>query len=139
VTRTVLELADGALLVGCADPVGLQRWIRTWQRRTELVPGVVVPVVNRVRASAVGAPASRRVAETVRRFAGVEDPVLLPEDTAADAALLAGRTLGEGSPRSALRRALVVLAGDLDALVPVPDPVGDVAAHPGFDPLLACS
>lgn len=139
VAGTVLEVCDAALVVGLADPVGLQRWIRTWQRRAEGVAGVTVPVLNRVRASAVGAPAGRRVTDAVRRFAGVQDPVLLPEDAAADAALLAGRTLGEGWPRSPLRRALVALAADLDAAVPVGDPLVDVLGDPGFDPLLARS
>ena len=131
-TRVALEAADVVLVVGAADPVGLQRWIRTWQRLEEVAPGVpAVAVLSRVRASAVGAPAPRRVAAALHRFAGVADAVLLPEDAAADQAVLAGRALREVAGRSALRRALEQLAQQLEdgvavpALPPVP---GDLAA-----------
>lgn len=140
VTRAVLESADGVLVVGAADPVGLQRWIRVWQRRADVVTGAaVVPVLNRVRASAVGHPAERRVADTVGRFAGADDVVLLPEDPAVDAALLAGRTLGEASQMSPLRRAIATLARDLDVSVPHPEQSEDPWGDRGFDPLLARS
>lgn len=139
VTSVVLDVCDGALVVGAADPVGLQRWIRSWQRRGDDFPGVALPVLNRLRASAVGAPAGRRVTETVRRFAGVHDPVLLPDDVAADTAVLAGRTLGEATPRSPLRRALVALVQELDGLVPVGEGWDEAQPHRGFDPLLARS
>ncbi|WP_432574887.1 AAA family ATPase [Kineococcus sp. SYSU DK005] len=130
--RVALEAADVVLVVGAADPVGLQRWIRTWQRLEEVAPGVpAVAVLSRMRASAVGAPAPRRVAAALHRFAGVADAVLLPEDAAADQAVLAGRALREVAGRSALRRALEQLAQQLEdgvavpALPPVP---GDLAA-----------
>ncbi|MCI2237901.1 P-loop NTPase [Paenibacillus sp. TRM 82003] len=116
-----LEAADAVLVVGAADPVGLQRWIRAWQRLSELAPAVpAFAVVSRVRASAVGTPAPRRVAAVLQRFAGVADAVLLPEDAAADEAALAGRTLGEVAARSPLRQALTQLAHRLDDEVPVP-------------------
>ncbi|WP_337063469.1 AAA family ATPase [Kineococcus sp. G2] len=120
-TAVALEAADAVLVVGAADPVGLQRWIRAWQRLGELAPGVpAFAVLSRVRASAVGAPAPRRVAGVLHRFAGVVDAVLLPEDPAADEAALSGRTLGEVAPRSPLRRALAELAHRLDDEVPLP-------------------
>jgi MinD-like ATPase involved in chromosome partitioning or flagellar assembly len=76
-------------------------------------------VVNKVRASAVGPDPARRVRQALQRFAGVADPVLLPWDPAgADAALLAGRTLGEASPSSPLRLALAGLAASLAGRAP---------------------
>ncbi|WP_205706274.1 AAA family ATPase [Kineococcus indalonis] len=120
-TAVALEAADVVLVVGGADPVGLQRWIRTWQRLEEVAPGTpAVAVLSRVRASAVGAPAHRRVSAALHRFAGVSDAVLLPEDAAADAAVLAGRTLGEVAARSPLRRALEQLAQQLEDGVATP-------------------
>ncbi|WP_432486836.1 AAA family ATPase [Kineococcus sp. SYSU DK018] len=120
-TAVALESADVVLVVGAADPVGLQRWIRTWQRLGEVAPGApAVAVLTRVRASAAGSPAPRRVAAAVHRFAGVDDAVLLPEDTAADDAALAGRTLGEVAARSPLRRAVAGLAQRLEDSVAVP-------------------
>ncbi|WP_432506031.1 AAA family ATPase [Kineococcus arenarius] len=120
-TAAALEAADVVLVVGAADPVGLQRWIRAWQGVGDVVPGTpAVAVLNRVRASAVGAPAARRVASVVHRFTGLDDLVPLPEDPAADQALLAGRTLHEVAPRSPLRRGLHELAQRLEDSVPVP-------------------
>jgi len=135
-----LEAADLVLVVGAADPVGLQRFVRAWGHVEDAVPGVaVLPVLTRVRASAVGRDPGRRVRETLRRFAGIDEPVLLPEDDAVDGALLAGRTLAEHAPRSALRRAVQQLAQRVEAGTGErPDDV-DPARHPGFDPLLASS
>lgn len=140
VTATALEAADVVLVVGVADPVGMQRFLRAWDRLPELAPdALVIPVLNRVRPSTAGGRPARRTVETLRRLGGVEDPVVLPEDPAAEAALLAGRTLAEAAPRSALRRAMSELAVQLEAVVDLPaDPV-PALAETGFDPLLARS
>jgi Flp pilus assembly CpaE family ATPase len=54
------------------------------------------------------------VAEALRRFAGVEEVHLVPDDRAAvDAALLAGRVLREVAPTSPAREALQDLAAEL--------------------------
>jgi Flp pilus assembly CpaE family ATPase len=56
------------------------------------------------------------VREALERYAGVADPVLVPDDPAAlDAALLAGRTLAEVAPASAARKAYAALAQRLIA------------------------
>jgi Flp pilus assembly CpaE family ATPase len=48
------------------------------------------------------------------RFAGVSDPVLLPEDRpAVDAALAGGRLLAEAAPASAYRAAVIAMAAQL--------------------------
>jgi MinD-like ATPase involved in chromosome partitioning or flagellar assembly len=114
-TLAALEDADAVVVVGSADPVGLQRLVRSLQDLAEVVPTAApVVVVNRVRSSALGPAPGRRVVEALARYAGVEDPVLVPDDPAAcDAALLAGRTLPEAAPSSPARLALRALADRL--------------------------
>ncbi|GAB7193706.1 P-loop NTPase [Kineococcus sp. NUM-3379] len=111
-TLTALAAADVVVVVGAGDPVGLQRMVTGWQDLPALAPDAVpLAVANRVRSSAVGRAPERQVRAALQRFAGIEDPVLVPEDGAAcDAALLVGRTLAEGAPRSAARRAVAQLA-----------------------------
>jgi Flp pilus assembly CpaE family ATPase len=59
----------------------------------------------------VGGPADSRVRDALARYAGIADPVLVPDDRPAlDAALLAGRTLTEMSASSPARLALAALA-----------------------------
>jgi Flp pilus assembly CpaE family ATPase len=110
-TLCALEAADDLLVVGAADPVGLQRLVRAVQD----LDGVPSPrprvVVNKVRASAVGSRPERRIAEALARFVGLEDLTFLPWDQASlDAAMFAGTTLREAAPQSPLRRALAELA-----------------------------
>lgn len=114
-TLTAIEAADTVLAVGAADPVGLQRLVRGLGELGEAVPGVVPRVVvNRLRASAVGTDPRRQVTDALARYAGVRDPVTVPDDRAAcDAALLAGRTLTEHAPSSPARLALAALAAEL--------------------------
>ncbi|MFC7162158.1 CpaE family protein [Aquipuribacter hungaricus] len=111
----VLRAADDVLVVGSADPVGLQRLVRGLQDLAAAVPSAApVVVVNRVRADAVGRGPAVRVAEALRRFAGVEVRHLVPDDRpATDRALLSGRTLLEQSPGSPARAALRTLAVSL--------------------------
>jgi MinD-like ATPase involved in chromosome partitioning or flagellar assembly len=116
-TLAALEAADVVVAVGSADPVGLARLVRGLRSLSEA--GVTSPsvVVTRVRGSSVGVRggadgAGARVSEALARYAGVVDPVLIPDDLAAmDAALLAGRTLREVAPASPARQAYQRLAG----------------------------
>ena len=116
----VLRAADDVVVVGSADPVGLQRLVRGLQDLAAVVPSAsVTVVVNRVRADAVGRTPAARVREALHRFAGVEVRHLVPDDRpATDRALLAGRTLLEQAPDSPARTALRELA---EALLPGPD------------------
>lgn len=110
-TLTALAEADDLLLVGAGDPVGLQRMVRAVQAVGQVASPPPRPVVNRLRASSVGPDPRRRVAESLARFAGLEDIAFLPDDPmATDAALLAGRTLVECAPESPLRHAIAELA-----------------------------
>jgi MinD-like ATPase involved in chromosome partitioning or flagellar assembly len=107
--------ADVVIAVGAADPVGLQRLVRGLVELAEAGPNVEpIVVVNRLRGSAVGGRAESRVREALERYAGVLDPVFVPDDRAGlDGAMLAGRTLTEAAPSSPTRLALARLAADL--------------------------
>ncbi len=115
-TVTTLRHADEVLVVGAGDPVGLQRLVRALSDLSEVAPEATARVVvTQVRASAVGPSPQRQVTETLARYAGVDDPSLLPDDRAGyDAALLAGRSVVEAGGSSPLRRALLDLAATLD-------------------------
>ncbi|MDN5795569.1 MAG: hypothetical protein L0H79_07425 [Intrasporangium sp.] len=110
-TLTALAASDEVLAVGGADPVGLQRFVRGIQELGSVPSGAPRPVINRVRASAVGTDPRSRISASLERFAGLADVFFLPDDpAAADGALLAGRTIVEHSPESALRRAVGEMA-----------------------------
>lgn len=114
-TLSALAAADVVVVVGAGDPVGLQRLVRALSALDDLGLGARRRVVvNRVRPSASGPRPREAVREALRRYAGVSDVVVLPEDqVACDGALLHARTLAEHAPSSALRRAVAGLAAEL--------------------------
>lgn len=113
-TLTTLAAADAVVAVGAADAVSLQRFVRGLQELGTVASPVPVPVVNRVRASSVGARPRESLSEVLHRFAGLEGIAMVPEDRdAVDAALLVGRTVVEHAPDSAFRRAIGDLASRL--------------------------
>jgi len=121
VTLSTLAAADVVLAVGGADPVGLHRLVRGLSELRDAVPGAAPPrvVVNRLRSSVVGRDPRRQVAEALERYAGVTDPVLVPDDPAGfDAALLQGRPVGEVAASSPARQQLAQLAADLVGRAP---------------------
>jgi len=98
-------------VVGTADPIGLQRLVRVVQDLAAVPSPTARVVVNRVRATSVGARPEQRIAEALARFAGMDDLAFLPLDQPTlDAALFAGTTLAESAPQSELRRAVASLA-----------------------------
>jgi len=111
----VLRAADHVVAVGAADPVGIPRLLRGHAELLELVePERVAVVVNKLRAAAVGVNPGGQVRQTLARFGGIDDPVLVPWDPAAfDAAVLGGRPLADAAPRAAARVALRDLAASL--------------------------
>ena len=122
-TLAVLDDADLVLVVGGADPVGMQRLVRGL---TELGDAEIAApqwvVLNRVRDGAVPGDTRAELAAALERFAGRSPAALLPADgRSLDAALSTGRLLRESSPGSPLRSAVVELAA---ALVGVPAPTG---------------
>ncbi|TAM89271.1 MAG: chromosome partitioning protein [Jatrophihabitans sp.] len=122
VTLAVLGCADVVLAVGAADPVGMQRLVRSLAELRDVDPaGTVQVVLNRVRARVVPGDPAVEVGAALRRFAGCDPAALLPEDRdALDAALAGGRSLAEARPNSALRRAVGEFAGRLAGVPAAP-------------------
>ncbi|KRF24201.1 ParA family protein [Phycicoccus sp. Soil803] len=118
-TLTALEEADELVVVGTADPIGLQRLVRAVQDLASVPSPRARVVVNRVRPTSVGPRPERRIAEALGRFAGMDDLTFLPLDQPTlDSAVFAGTTLAESAPQSALRRALATLADGYAAPFP---------------------
>ncbi|KRF30758.1 hypothetical protein [Yonghaparkia sp. Soil809] len=114
-TIAALRAADEVVAVGAADPVGLARLLRTHADLLETVTTDRVHVVaNRIRASVLGIDPGGQVRQTLDRFGGIADPILIADDpSAADAALLSARTVLDVAPRSALRQGAAALADRL--------------------------
>jgi Mrp family chromosome partitioning ATPase len=107
-TVTAVRKADRIVAVGSADPVGLSRFLRAHVDLIETASTADVTVVmNRVRASAVGMNPNGQILQTLSRFGGIDDPVLVPNDASAlDGCVLSGRTLIDSAPRSPARAAI---------------------------------
>lgn len=115
-TLAALENADQLVAVGTADPIGLQRLVRGLQDLADVTVRRPLVVVTRVRSSSVGPGPQARVRDALERYAGVSDPLLVPDDgPALDAAMLLGRTLREAAPGSPARAAYVELARRLSS------------------------
>jgi MinD-like ATPase involved in chromosome partitioning or flagellar assembly len=112
-TLEALDAADEVLVVGSADPVGLSRLARGLVDLRDLVPSTPVRVVvNRMRPSLGWS--EQDVAGMVTALLRPVGLHFLPEDRAAlDRALVAGRTLTESAPDSALARAVAGLVTEL--------------------------
>jgi MinD-like ATPase involved in chromosome partitioning or flagellar assembly len=120
-TRSALAAASVILVVGSAEPLGVQRLVQALADLGE-VEGVGdqarIVVVNRVRASVAGAKPGEAVADVLARYASVSEAWMVPEDQkACDAATLAGQTLMERAPHSPARRAIEAIAGHVWGVV----------------------
>ena len=120
-TLTALEAADHLVVVGAADPVGLQRLVRAVQDVAVLPSPQPTVVVTKVRASVAGRRPERAIADVLGRFAGMDAVRFLPwAPDECDAALLAGRSLVEVAPRAPLTLAVAELAAELDPRAAAP-------------------
>ena len=118
-TLTALEAADHLVVVGAADPVGLQRLVRAVQDVAVRPSPRPMVVVNKVRSSVAGPRPERAIRDVLGRFAGMDDVRFLPwAPNDCDAAILAGRSLVEVAPDSPLTRAVADLAARVDDRVP---------------------
>jgi Flp pilus assembly CpaE family ATPase len=120
-TLATLDAADLVLVVGSADPVGMQRLVRGLaELRAADVSAPVWIALNRVRRGSVPGNPDAELDTALRRFTGHSAAALLPYDLSSlDRAGVAGKTLGEVAPASPLRRAVAELA---TALTGVPAP-----------------
>ncbi|WP_353950790.1 hypothetical protein V6K52_14275 [Knoellia sp. S7-12] len=106
-TLTALEASDSLVVVGGADPIGLQRLVRAVQDVGVVPSPEPIIVVNKVRASATGAKPEKAIADVLGRFAGLEAPLFVPwAPDECDAALLTGRSLVESAPAAPVARAV---------------------------------
>lgn len=123
-TISALREADRVVAVGSGDPVGLSRFLRAHVDLLEIIDADrVLTVINRIRSSVIGANPAAQVEQTLRRFGGIESPVLIPHDQAAlDAAILAGRTLRDVAGKSAPRVAVGKLVASHILPRPAPAP-----------------
>jgi MinD-like ATPase involved in chromosome partitioning or flagellar assembly len=114
-TLAVLDDADLIVVVGAADPIGMQRLVRgLGELRDTEVSAPTWVVLNRVRPGAVPGDPAGELTAALERFAGRTPAALLPDDPRSlDAALAVGRVLGESNPASPLRRAVAELAAAL--------------------------
>ncbi|MDF3046346.1 MAG: hypothetical protein K0R30_2574 [Ornithinibacter sp.] len=118
-TLTALESADHLVVVGAADPVGLQRLVRAVQDVAVLPSPRPTVVVNKVRSSVAGPRPERAIRDVLGRFAGMDDVRFMPwAPDDCDAAVLAGRSLVEVAPESPLTLAVADLAARLDDRMP---------------------
>lgn len=103
-----LQNADQVIAVGGGDPVGLSRFLRAHVDLLEVTAASAITVVmNRVRSSAVGMNPNGQVTQTLARFGGITDAILVPHDqNGVDGAVLSGRTLVDSAPRSPARNAI---------------------------------
>ncbi|GLY28417.1 hypothetical protein [Kineosporia sp. NBRC 101731] len=114
-TLSAIAAADVVLAVGSAEPLGLQRLIAGLPEVTDLAGTAAIRViVTRVRDGAVGHHPEQMIADALRRYAGVREPLLIPDDRPAlDAAMLLGRSLTEQAPTSPACRPFEALAASL--------------------------
>lgn len=114
-TLCALSEADRLLLVGAADAVGFSRTVRAAEELSVQLPAAPAPevIINKVRATAVGRSPEQQLGEAWSRFGAERAPAaFLPWDPqSCDTALLRGQALAEAAPESALRLAMVRLAG----------------------------
>ncbi len=130
-TIAALQEADHVIAVGSADPVGLSRFLRAHVELIEtLTTDRVTVVMNKVRSSVVGFGPHAQVTRTLERFGGIVSPVLVPHDAvAADAAILAGRTLADVAPKSQAVAAIAELVEH--RVLPAPLPAAGRKARAG--------
>lgn len=116
-TIASLRAADHVVAVGAGDPLGLARFLRTHADLLETLETARVQVtINRVRASVLGIDPHGQVRQTLDRFVGVRNAVLIDDDVdAADAALLTARPVAHAAARSPLSRGIAELADRLVA------------------------
>jgi Flp pilus assembly CpaE family ATPase len=119
-TLAVLDDADLVLVVGAADPIGMQRLVRGLAELREAEVGSTAQVVlNKVRRGVVPGDPRAELVGALELFSGTTPAALLPYDRESlDAALATGRSLGEARPASPLRAAVADLAARLAADVP---------------------
>lgn len=119
-TLSALEHADVIVVVGSAEPLGIQRLVQGLAELDDVteVMGPRLVVANRVRASVAGHQPQAAISDALARYSGVERVWMVAFDgKSCDAATLAGQTLRERVPRSPARRGIGAVATAALAMV----------------------
>ncbi len=114
-TRAALEAADTVLVLAAGDPIGLQRLVKLLgTERAEKIRTKMRLGITKVRAGAVGHHPADRIREVLTRFISASPDFVFSDDRAGlDAAMLAGLTLHETSPKSQLSREFAEAVAEL--------------------------
>jgi Flp pilus assembly CpaE family ATPase len=114
-TLTMLDAADKIVIVGAADPIGMQRLVRAVSDLRDAEVGTAPCVVlNKVRHGVVPGDPHAELTGALETFSGVAPAAMLPYDRESlDTALATGRSLGEARPASPLRKAIAEFAAGL--------------------------
>lgn len=115
-THTALEHSDSVVALAEATPLGMQRYLRARLHLLECVGADcrIESAVNRVRGSVTGVDAATQIRQVLRRFGGIEQVTLLPNDPkACDRALANALSIVDAAPRSQLSRQIGALADRL--------------------------
>ena len=118
-TLAALGAADTIVAVAESDVVGLARFLRASAEVREMFAHTpLIAVANRVRSGVAGLTPRAQVRQTLERFGGHTDIVVVPhDDRAYDACSLRAAPLCAVAPKSAARVALRALA---ERLAPAP-------------------
>ncbi|KAB1641155.1 hypothetical protein [Gulosibacter chungangensis] len=117
-THTVLEYSDTVIALAEATPLGIQRYLRARLHLLESVGAKchIEAVANKVRGSVSGVDAGAQIRQVLRRFGGIEQVTLLPNDPkACDRAIGGALSIVDASPRSQLSRQIGALADRISA------------------------
>jgi len=123
-TIAALRDADQVIAVGSADPVGLSRFLRAHVDLLEtVVTDRVLVAMNKIRPGAIGPSPAAQVSNSLERFGGIVDPVMIPYDQVAlDSAILSGKTLYDTAAKSPVRTAIGQLVSSRILPAPVAAP-----------------
>ena len=110
-TLTALGEADLVVAVVAADPIGIQRFIRSLPELREATSCEIAVVVNKVRGVVVPGDVQSEIAAALHRYAGITAIEFVPYDrTGCDRALAGGQPLAAAAASSPARAAVVRLA-----------------------------
>ena len=116
VARSALDAADLVVVVGSADPIGMNRLGQGLGDLARLRPDPPMIAVTQVRSSVLGRRPHHQVCQVLAEHASLGPATLIDDDRAAyDMALRDGRTLAEAAPRSRARAGVRELAQQLTA------------------------
>ena len=109
-SRTALEVADQAIAVFSADPIGVRRLVDSFQNLSELFVKPIL-VANRLRGSSLGASARQQIEDAVMQLCRLEVAAFISLDIdSCDKAIMQSVPLAMMKRTSKARQAIAQLA-----------------------------